>query len=656
MPGPGRLFTILILLFLTLAVVVPLMAVEVSEVTVDFPLSEVLEMQEPENQDPSTVGSIRRGSSKFWRSPWEDDWFAYRQNILRGNFESAEENLQKVIDYQKERSIPNLYVPSAVLLVEASVARKQGRHDDALQLISYSNSLAPDSPATYFQKARTIWSQNQLRALSALDAVLEGFGVFFHDFRSFFPWGLGLVMKILAAIAISSYLAVFLFAFRVLPRIAHDLSHLVKVPQWLWYIAFPIVLGAVLVSGLPFMIWILIIALVMVFHLKGPERIAVVCAVILMVSIPLFLQVLALSNIYYSGSAPLTIYEAERGGEGSRTLEELHSLRIRNPEDSQVLAAMATVLKRSGTLRESEALLLKALEISPDSPTYINNLGNIYLNTGRIEQAIEHYRQALMYKDDPRIHYNLSQALRENLQLEEGEKEFRIAQAAAPSLAGELMDMQKESGSRITVDIQHDTIRFLKDALVLTPEGRELRDRVWAGIVPGIPFFGSWFMFLGVAVIVSAGHLFSGRFSVSKRCRRCNRMHCPKCSQSSSDALCAQCRQIFLVRSGVDPASRVKKMMQIMRYNKRRAMISRIATVLLPGTGHIYLGAGWQALVFIAVSSLFWIKWVFWYGFFRNTTVLEIQTSLVPRIVFGIFLVLFYLFALKKVSERLEEK
>jgi hypothetical protein len=133
-------------------------------------------------------------------------------------------------------------------------------------------------------------------------------------------------------------------------------------------------------------------------------------------------------------------------------------------------------------------------------------------------------------------------------------------------------------------------------------------------------------------------------------------MHCPKCSQSSSDALCAQCRQIFLVRSGVDPASRVKKMMQIMSYNKRRAMISRIATVLLPGMGHIYLGAGWQALVFIAVSTMFWTKWVFWYGFFRNTTVLEIQTSLVPRIVFGIFLVLFYLFALKKVSDRLEEK
>jgi len=656
MPGSRRFFVILILLVLIVASASSILAVEVSEVTVDFPLSEVLEMQEPEKQDQTDVTQIGKGSSKIWRAPWEDDWFAYRQNVLRGNFESAEKNLSGVLDYKKERGIPNLYAPSAALLTEASVASRQGRYDDALQLIAYSRDLAPDSPAPYFQKAKTVWRQNQLRALSALDAVLEGFGVFFKDFESFFPWTLGLALKVLMAIAIASFLTVFLYAFRVMPRIAHDLSHLIKVPQWLWYIAFPILLGAALIFGLPFTIWTLLVALLMTFHLMGRERVAVGLAVVLMISVPLFLQVLALSGTYYSDSAPLTIYEAERGGEGTRTLEDLHRFRIRNPEDSQVLAAMAVVLKRSGSLRESESLLLQALELSPDSPAYLNNLGNIYLNTGRIEQAIEHYRQAIRYRDDPRIHYNLSQALRENLQLEEGEKEFRLAQEGAPSLAGDLMDMQKETGRRITVDIYHDTTRFLKDALVLTPEGREMRDRVWSGIVPRIPFSASWFMFLGTAILLSSGHFIGEKISMSRRCRRCNRMHCPKCSQSSSDVLCAQCRQIFLVRSGVDPASRVRKMMQIMRYNKRRAMISRVATVLLPGMGHIYLGAGWQALVLVTISTLFWIKWVFWYGFFRSATELEIQTSIVMRIVFGIFLVLFYLYALKKVGERLEEK
>ena len=97
-------------------------------------------------------------------------------------------------------------------------------------------------------------------------------------------------------------------------------------------------------------------------------------------------------------------------------------------------------------------------------------------------------------------------------------------------------------------------------------------------------------------------------------------------------------------------------MMQIMRFNKRRAMVSRVATVLLPGTGHVYLGAGWQSLALITIAALFWTKWVFWYGFFRSTTTLDIQAGLVSKVVFWFLLILFYVFALRKIGERLEEK
>jgi hypothetical protein len=96
-------------------------------------------------------------------------------------------------------------------------------------------------------------------------------------------------------------------------------------------------------------------------------------------------------------------------------------------------------------------------------------------------------------------------------------------------------------------------------------------------------------------------------------------------------------------------------MMQILRFTKTRALISRIATVLLPGMGHIYLGAGWQSLVLIMLTVLFWTKYILWYGVFRNTTLLDIQASLFSRIVFGLLLGVFYLLALKDVGDRLEE-
>jgi len=630
------------------------LAIEVSEVTVDFPLSEVLDIKVPESD---TSAQVNQGSTpgKVWRAPWEDDWYAYRQNILRGNFDEATQRLEKVLAHRKRNGIPNLFNPAAALLVEASSARKQGRYDDALRIIAYARDLAPDDPSPHFQRARTIWGQNQLRALSSLDALLEGWGAFFRDFRSFFPWGMGVAIWLLVALTISSLLSILLFTPKVLPRIAHDLSHIVKFPQWLWLSAILIMLATAAIVGVPIILWVLLVALLMMLHLTNQERVAVCLALFFLLALPLLIHVLALSDAYYSDSRPYLIYMAERGGEGARTLEELHQLRIKEPENSQVRAVLGVILKRSGRMREAESYLLQALEISPDSPAIINNLGNVLFQTGRVDAAIGHYRQALRYEDDPRIHYNLSQALRENLQLEEGEREFRIAQERAPELSSSLMAQQQQGRQRVTVDIYGEVSRYLLDSLSLDQGGRQWRETLWSGIVSVIPFSVSWFMFPASAVILLLGWPLGGRLSLSRSCRRCNRIHCHKCSQSSTEGLCAQCRQIFIVRSGVDPASRVKKMMQILRYTKTRALVSRVATVLLPGTGHVYLGAGWQSLAFITLSVMFWTKWILWYGVFRNTTSLDIQAGLFSRVFFGIFLGAFYLFALKNVGDRLEE-
>ncbi len=655
MPIPSLRFITLLFLILATLSASPSLAIEVSEITVDFPLSEVLEIQSTESSATTQV-TPSGPAAKVWRAPWEDDWYAYRQNILRGNVGDAEQRLERVLDYRKKRGIPNLYYPAAALLFEASSARNQGRYDDALKLIAFARELAPEDPAPHFQRAGTLWRQNQLRALSSLDALLEGWMTFFRDFRSLFPWALDFIIWILVAFTIASILTILLFLPRALPRIAHDLSHLLKVPQWLWLAAIPILFFVLLVLGMPPVLWVLLVGLTMLLHLDRGERIAVGLALFCMTALPLLVHVLALSHVYYGDSTVQSIYMAERGGEGARTLEELHRLRVRDPRNSQVLAAVGLILKRSERYREAERFLQQAMELTPDSPSVINNLGNVLFQTGRVEAAITHYRQALRYEDDPRVHYNLSQALRENLQLEEGEREFRVAQEKAPELASSLTARQQEGGQRVTVDIYGETKGYLLEAVTLSAEGRQWREALWSGIVPRVGYPLSWILFPAAGTIMFLGFPLAGRFSLSRRCRRCNRMHCPKCSQSSSDALCAQCRQIFLVRSGIDPASRVKKMMHILRFNRRRALVSRVATALLPGMGHVYLGVGWPSLILITISAMFWTKWVMWYGIFRNTTILEIQTGLIPRILFGILLGLFYLLALKNVGDHLEDK
>ena len=630
-------------------------SLEVSEVTVDFPLSEVLDLEQAPTDQTEQVGEQVRPQTSIWRAPWEEDWFAYRQSVLKGNFDDADKSIKKIISYRQARGIPNLYLPAAALLIESSQARRQERYGDAQNLITYAKQLAPDDPAPHFQKARTIWSQNQLRVLSAVDSVLEGYGLFFKDFRYFFPGILGLLLWVLTAFVVASILTVFLFVPRIFPRLAHDLSHRVKIPPTILFAVIILLLCAMLLLGMPFMMWILVIAILMIGHMTNRERVAVATAILFMVFIPVLVHIMALSHSFHSDSAPLVLYQADRGGEGPPSVEQLHKLQVEKPDDPRIPAAMAVVHKRAGQLRDAESMLIAALEITPDSPAFNNNLANVFLHNRRIERAIVQYQRALRYSDDPRIHYNLSQALRDNLQLEEGEKEYRIAQEKAPELISLLGSQQKEGERRVTVDISGDLSGYVKDALQLSGKGLVWRDRFWAGMLPGVPYTFAWLVFLAASLLLLAGWPIGKRENFSRRCKKCSRLHCSKCSQSTADVLCAQCRQIFMVRTGIDPASRVKKMMQILRYQKKRGFISIVSTILVPGMGHVYLGAGWRALLMITITTLFWTKWALWNGLFRNTTMLEIQAGLTAKIIFGVLFFAYYIIALRSIGIRLEE-
>jgi tetratricopeptide (TPR) repeat protein len=629
-------------------------AVEVSELTVDFPLADVLNITPGTEQEAGQEGRPVAAASP-WKAPWEDDWFAFRQRSVRGDLAEAKKSLDRIHQYRLNNGIPNLYLPAAALLVDASVAREQSRYQDALDIIDYAGKLAPDDPASHFLRARTKWSQNQLRALGSLDALLQGLMVFFKDFRSLFPWSIGLVLWILFGVLAASIITVILVALQVLPRLFHDLSHLVKVPQWTWYLVFPVFLISLLLSGMAFVVWVLLLSILMVIHLNSKERVVLSLAVFLLVSIPLIIHVFALGNAFHSGGNGLTLYTAERGGEGLRALDEINDLRVRDPRNSKVISTLALVMRRGGKSREAESLLRQAMDISPESPLILNNLANVLLNAGKEEQAIELYRLALKYDDDPRIHYNLSQALRENLQLDEGEREFLIAQEKDPKLTGSLASGQKDGDKRITVDIFSSLTDYLKGALKITDGEKVWRENLWSGVVPRVPFRFGWLIFPLASIILFVSVAFGRGVSTAERCRQCSRLHCRKCSEASQEVLCAQCRHIFQVRTGVDPASRVKKMMHIMRFKKRRALLTRIMTILLPGTGHLLLDYGWRSLIMIAISMFFWTKWILWHGLFRSTTMLEIQPAPVEKILFFVLFGIYYLIALRSVGKRLEE-
>ncbi len=648
----GRFLLSLIFIF---SAIQPAIAAEVSEVTVDFPLSEILDIA-PAGGVGGKMDDRARPEVVVPRASWEKEWFAYRQKSLRGNQAGAVKHLDNINYYRLKAGIPNLFIPSAALLYESSQARKQARYDDALELINYASKLSPDDPSPHFYRARTLWKQSKLRVLSSMDAVLEGWVAFVWDFRSAFPWMIGFLTWTLTGIIVACVVSIFLYAVRVIPRISHDIFHLIHIPQWVVYLAVPVVMAILLITGLPFIWWIVATAFITFFHATVRERIAVSACLILLVSVPLLVHVMALGNSFNSSSRDITLYMAEMAGQGEKSVKKLEILRTKYPQDTDVLVAMAAVLKRDGNLAGAETMLKRASILNPNSAVVTNNIANIMFARGKIENSIDLYKKALRYSDNVLIHYNLSLVLQENLQLEEGGREFQKAQSIDPDLIGKITSNKGEGGESFALDIYTDKKTYYFNALELDDISRQWRNTLWGGVLPLISFPVSLIAFPIAGVLMLAGWPLNKAIFSSSRCRRCGRLHCVKCSESSKTDLCSQCRQIFYVRTGVDPASRVRKMMQIMRFNRRRAFTARILTVILPGSGHAMAGEGFKAVVLITISAIFWLKWLLWYGLFRSTTMLEIQPGTSLRIMFAVFFLIYYIFVFRSLGQIMEEK
>ena len=98
-----------------------------------------------------------------------------------------------------------------------------------------------------------------------------------------------------------------------------------------------------------------------------------------------------------------------------------------HPNDPDVLQALGLVEKRMGRFGEAEERFSRWAQLEPDSAAALNNLGNLYLVTNRVDQAMATYLQAIrLAPSRSEAFFNLGQAYLMKLRLREAEAEFVI--------------------------------------------------------------------------------------------------------------------------------------------------------------------------------------------------------------------------------------
>jgi tetratricopeptide (TPR) repeat protein len=92
-----------------------------------------------------------------------------------------------------------------------------------------------------------------------------------------------------------------------------------------------------------------------------------------------------------------------------------------------------------------------ALRLKPDNADAIGNMGNIYLNQGLTDRAIERYQSVLKLKpDNPNAHFNFGVAYLKKRENGVALKEFQTALRLNPALkeAGDFINSISRAGRK----------------------------------------------------------------------------------------------------------------------------------------------------------------------------------------------------------------
>ncbi len=97
--------------------------------------------------------------------------------------------------------------------------------------------------------------------------------------------------------------------------------------------------------------------------------------------------------------------EAERRDEAIEHLREASVLR----PDAATLFQLAVTLAAASRLQEAEAAYRRVLELSPDNPVVLHNMGTVALGLDKPEQAVSYYERAVALRPGYLLaHYNLA--------------------------------------------------------------------------------------------------------------------------------------------------------------------------------------------------------------------------------------------------------
>lgn len=574
-------------------------------------------------QKPIPAGfEVRRVADADLLKAWQRWQTANNKGDLKGEAQAREDlvELKRVIAGRNLDAF-------AVGLIRASKVHEAAQDTaTAIELARTAVELAPDLPAAQFGLAAAYMAADPSEVGRYADTYQAGLLRMLDDPRYWKPLLADMGAAVLFALLATAIAVIGVLVARRLRYFLYDFHFLFPQAAARWQSA----VVALFLLSLPWILRLgvvpslLVLFFALSLYLTHAER-AIAGLLIGALGVMPLVGAYLTEKTAFAGTVTQLVQQLEDGGLGADLAAAQMRTRAKEGKASFVeLFALGTYEGRRGDLEAAAARLREALKMNDTDPAAVTNLANVLFMQGDVENPKKLYDQAA--KAAPQLAgpiWNLGQLYRRRVQLhgEAGVAEVDLASSAiAEARIREAAfanrpepTMEKAPANTVLVWMP----ATLEDPSMLN-DTRDAVERVRSqltGMLMGDVSEPTSFVYPGaLAFLIFAFGLLSNRLEVARACLKCGRSASrrgdPELSPGSM--VCSQCVNVFSKKGVVQPSAKVRKQIEIARYQTRTDRLSYFLGLLCAGMGHVFKGlpirGTFYAFSFLFLVSLFILR------------------------------------------------
>jgi len=586
-------------------------------------------------------------------------WFERKRRILTGEDRLGTKELDAIYQAQLDRGIRNIPLLSFLMVRESLRALDGNDLKKAEVLCQYAKKFAPDYPPAHFTMGKIFWSRSKTLVNLVLQEYLRGLHAILTNFRTLFYRSLNFVYLISGALLLTFIAFTVVMGLKYLSLYVHDVKKEFDLAPMKLVVSLVKLFAFIVPVLLQFnLLWTLFYwAILMWGYLARRERQMLIIFLFVLVYVPWGLKEATVSLQQVEPEILMSLYEANEENGRRDTRKRFKNWSQERPEDRDILFTLGLLHKREGSYKEAERYYRETLEYDPNWPECISNLGNIYLITDRLEEAIEQYERAVSLSPKKcSFYFNLHRAFAKDsvLSSEKLGQALQMANKLDSGLVAFYTQIYSENKNRSVIDDTIAMSRLWNRLSVFFQRRYALPEGVVKAWLRGVPGKYAVIYPIFFLVFLALFALLSSKGNFSKQCPMCGTPSVKFFTRKiQRDMVCFGCNRLFVKKDSIDPRMKDKKMKQVARFEKRKTILRTALSLILPGGGHLWKDQLIKGSLFVFFFFVFGLKFLYWNGMVHDSMALGGSPGFWSRFVFILFFLLYY-FAVLRSSFRIE--